>query len=121
MNARRPVFLNLLLIHHPLPALVSILHRVSGVLLYLCLPALLLFLEALLAGPEALAALRGRSVLFSALLAFACAYLYHCLAGVRFLLLDLQWGIGLRAARASAVAVLTLAALGAATWGLWVW
>lgn len=120
MTAPRPVFLNLFLIRQPLPAVVSILHRVSGVLLYLGLPAVLLFLQALLTGPEALAALLARGMIVTALLIFAFAYLYHCLAGIRFLLLDVHCGVGLRAARASAAAVVA-AALGAAVLGIWLW
>ena len=50
----RPVYLNLLEIRQPLPAIVSILHRVSGALLFLVgIPVLLWGVHASLASPEA--------------------------------------------------------------------
>ena len=53
---RRPVYLDLLAIRLPLPALVSILHRASGALLFLVgIPAALWGLQASLASPAAYA------------------------------------------------------------------
>ncbi|HLF66576.1 MAG TPA: succinate dehydrogenase, cytochrome b556 subunit, partial [Gammaproteobacteria bacterium] len=41
LNTNRPINLNLFTIRFPLPAIVSILHRVSGVFLFLLLPILM--------------------------------------------------------------------------------
>ena len=108
----RPVYLNLPRIRLPLPGIVSILHRVSGAVLFLfAIPALLGGVGASLASPESYAALKG---LFAhplaklALLGFAWAYLHHFCAGIRYLLLDLHKGIELAPARQSSVIVLVV-------------
>ena len=49
----RPVYLNLLAIRQPIPAIVSILHRISGALLFLVgIPVLLWGVQRSLASPE---------------------------------------------------------------------
>ena len=45
MDKKRPIYLALHLIRLPLPGLVSILHRISGMLLFMALPLLLLMLQ----------------------------------------------------------------------------
>lgn len=111
----RPVYLNLFAIRQPLPAIASILHRASGALLFLVgIPLLLWFVERSLASPEAFAAAMqplatpfGRLVL----LVLAWSYLFHLLAGLRHLALDVHVGIGLAPARSSAAIVLVLSLL----------
>jgi succinate dehydrogenase / fumarate reductase cytochrome b subunit len=49
----RPIYLNLFAIRQPIPAIVSILHRVSGALLFVVgLPLALWGLQVSLASPE---------------------------------------------------------------------
>ena len=56
----RPVYLNLFAIRLPLPAFVSILHRVSGALLFLIgIPFLLWVVQRALASPDAWAQMRA--------------------------------------------------------------
>ena len=107
----RPVYLDLPRIRLPLPGIVSILHRVSGALLFLVgIPLLLCGVSASLASPEAYAAMQGdasrirsRSSCCSASL---WAYLHHFCAGIRYLLLDMHRGIELAPARRSSAVVL---------------
>jgi succinate dehydrogenase / fumarate reductase cytochrome b subunit len=55
----RPVYLNLFAIRQPLPAIVSILHRISGALLFLIgIPLLLWVVQRALASPDAWAQMR---------------------------------------------------------------
>ena len=54
---RRPKNLNLFTIRLPINAVVSILHRVSGVGLFLCLPLILLALQSLVASESSYATL----------------------------------------------------------------
>ena len=111
----RPIYLNLFAIRQPLPAIVSILHRISGALLFAAgIPLLLWAVQRSLASPEAFTATMapfttpiGKLVL----LVLAWCYLYHLLAGLRHLALDLHVGIRLAPARASAAVVLVLSAL----------
>ena len=124
MPDARPKFLNLFQIRQPAPAIVSILHRVSGALLFLFLWIFLIGLERSLAAPESFAELHAvmdRPLVKLTLLALLWAYLHHTLAGVRHLGLDLRLGIQLPAARMTAYAVLILgfgltAVIGALLW-----
>jgi len=107
----RPTYLNLFTIRQPVTAVLSILHRLSGVLLFLTIPALIYWLALSLRSAsgyaEAMALLRHPWVETTAIL-LAWALTHHLLAGIRFLLLDLDIGLSLRAARASAWLVLGL-------------
>ncbi len=120
---RQPRFLNPFAMRLPVGAVVSILHRISGVLLFLLLPvAAWLFAESL-AGAEGyvrvqerLASVPGRLALIFVLWAF----LHHFLAGMRFLLLDAGRGNRLAAARRMGWMAL-LAAPVATVALLWAW
>jgi len=120
----RPKYLNLFEIKLPLPGFVSILHRISGAGLFLCLPLLICLLQLSLASPESFAALKalvGNPLVKLVLFGLMWAYLHHFCMGIRILLLDVHVGVEKSQARASAVAVmvvsLTLTALlGVALW-----
>lgn len=105
----RPKHLDLFVIRLPLPGFVSILHRVSGAGLFLCLPLLLWLFDASLGTPEQFESFRAVSsnvLVKLILLGLLWAYLHHFCAGIRFLLLDMHKGIELPAARKTAGAVL---------------
>ena len=55
------------------------------------------------------------------LLVFVWAYCHHFCAGIRYLLLDLNKGIELRPARASAIAVFVVSLLATAFIGTRIW
>jgi succinate dehydrogenase / fumarate reductase, cytochrome b subunit len=111
----RPVYLNLFAIRQPLPAISSILHRISGALLFLVgIPLLLWFVQRSLASPESFAsAMRPLTTPLGklVLLVMAWCYLYHLFAGLRHLALDLHIGIKLAPARSSAALVIALSVL----------
>jgi succinate dehydrogenase / fumarate reductase cytochrome b subunit len=117
-NKKRPVHLDLLHIRLPVGGVVSILHRVTGVALVLALPvAIFLFRQSLLS-PEGYAwvtallqSLPMHIVLFLVTLAVA----HHFFAGIRHLLLDLDFGISRTGSRHGAWLVLAAVALIAAT------
>ncbi len=115
VNPKRPVYLNLLAIRQPLPAIVSILHRVSGALLFLIgIPLLLCGVQASLASAESYAAWKAAFANPFAklvLLALAWAYVFHLLAGIRHLVLDVHIGLDLPVARQSSAVVLVVALL----------
>lgn len=108
----RPVYLNLFAIRQPLPAISSILHRISGALLFLIgIPVLLWFVQRSLASQEGFAAAMGpltTPIGKLVMLGLAWSYLYHLLAGVRHLALDLHMGLRLASARSSAALVIVL-------------
>ena len=111
----RPTYLNLFAIRQPLPAIVSILHRVSGTLLFLAgIPLVLWFAQKSLASPEGFAAAMGPLTTplgKLVLLALAWSYIHHVLAGLRHLALDFHIGIDLAPARSSSALVLVLSVL----------
>jgi succinate dehydrogenase / fumarate reductase, cytochrome b subunit len=124
MSKGRPTYLNLLQIRQPVPAVVSILHRASGAVLFLFLWLFLAALERSLVTPQSFEDLRVTlsHPLFKILvLGFIWAYVHHLLAGIRHLGIDLQWGTDLPAARASSWVVLVGALLITAVVGVAIW
>jgi succinate dehydrogenase / fumarate reductase, cytochrome b subunit len=108
----RPVFLNLLQIRLPIPGVVSIAHRISGVLLFLAIPLFLLLFQRSLQGEtgfaDALAWLRHPLVMLITVVVL-WSLIHHWLAGIRYLLIDLDVGVDRLPARRSAWAVIVLA------------
>jgi succinate dehydrogenase / fumarate reductase cytochrome b subunit len=111
VKKKRPLWYNLNLLDLPLPGLVSILHRISGALLFLLIFFLLYLLDASLASQERFDAARSvvshplaKLVLFGLLWAF----LHHLCAGIRYLFLDLHKGLDRETAKKTSVAVLVV-------------
>jgi succinate dehydrogenase / fumarate reductase, cytochrome b subunit len=110
----RPVYLDLLRIHLPLPGWVSILHRVSGALLFAALPLGVWALSVSLAGEagfQRMAGLAAHPLAKLCVLVLLWAFAHHFFAGLRHLALDLHWGVDLRRARLSSLAVLLVSTL----------
>ena len=112
----RPVHLNLFLIRMPVPAVMSIAHRASGVLMVLLTPLLVYALQQSLSGPAGFAQVQqwfagGLGML--GLFVLLWALLHHLFAGIRYLLLDVHIGVDKAAERASAWAVMLGAPLAA--------
>ena len=105
----RPKHLNLLVIRLPVAGIVSIMHRVSGAVLFLMLPLLLWLFQSSLQSSESFArfhAVVSNPLMKLFLLALLWGYLHHLLAGIRHLFLDLHIGAELETARASSIVVL---------------
>jgi len=114
MNKQRPKHLALHLIKLPLPGLISILHRISGLLLFFALPLLLLMLQYSLRSIETytqLLAVLAHPLAKLMLLGLLWAFLHHFCAGLRYLAIDLDYGVKLPQARASSKAVLAVSLL----------
>ncbi len=121
---QRPLWYNLSLLNLPLPGLVSILHRVSGALLFLGLVWFLFLLDMSLASESGFARFRvyvAHPLVKLSLLAFLWAYLHHFCAGIRYLFLDIDKGVSLPAARASSYAVLAVSLALTALLGMRLW
>ena len=124
MNKKRPVNLDLRTLTFPPMAIVSILHRISGMVMFLLLPIMIYVLEQSLRNAGTYANLQvclARPVSKLMLWAFATALVYHLLAGIRHLLMDIGYGEHLEAGRRSAVAVIILAAVSTILLGIWIW
>lgn len=106
--SRRPVHLNLFKIRLPIGGIMSIIHRATGIFMFLVLPYLIHLLALSLSGPEgyaqAAASVHG---LFGTLLVFLLMWslAHHLLAGIRYLLIDVDLGVDKARARQTALAV----------------
>lgn len=104
IKKKRPKNLDLMTIRLPLPGILSILHRVSGAVIFLLLPVLLWLWQSSLESPESYDAFKVLAAHPLARIVFAgliWLYLHHFCAGIRYLLLDLHIGVELPAARLS--------------------
>lgn len=126
IKRNRPKNLNLLTIRLPINALVSILHRATGCVLFLILPVLLVTLQLSLSSADHYQT--AVSILHSPfsklmLLGLAWAFFHHFFAGVRHLAMDVHWMTTLMKARLTSKLVLALGVLAtlALAAKLWVW
>jgi len=104
-NKKRPVNLDLRTIRLPVGGVVSILHRITGVILVFSIPVMLYALQESLASANAFTRFIDGFKAWPARLGFFVFVLilaHHFLAGLRHLLLDLDIGISRRAARRGA-------------------
>lgn len=102
----------------PLPGWVSILHRISGLLLFLAVVWLLFMLDRSLASEAGFEATRRYLGLWPvqlSLLALVWAYCHHFCAGIRFLFLDLDRGVDKATARLTSIATFAVS-LGLTAW-----
>ena len=121
MRAQRPVYLNLLKIRQPLPAVVSILHRISGFLLFLLLPFALFAFQNSLSSEQAFLDLAGNAWLRAGMFVMLGMYVYHFFAGLRFLVFDLHRPALYPHIRSSAHAVLLLTLIALLLLKGWLW
>ena len=125
LQNKRPKYLNLLKIRQPLPAVISILHRLTGVLLFFPgIPLLLCTLQLMLGsqdGYEKLQTFLLNPVVKIGLLLLLWLLFHHLCAGIRYLTLDLHYGITLSQARASSKLVLVTGIILTILFGLVIW
>ncbi len=112
-NKKRPKYLNLTAllfeIRLPLPGWVSILHRVSGALLFVAMVWLLFMLDRSLASEGDFAFVKhylGLPLVKLSLIVLIWAYCHHFCAGIRYLFLDLHKGVDKASARATSIVVI---------------
>ena len=124
MKPNRPVNLDLGTIALPLPAKASILHRVSGVALVVAVAVLLYLFDLSLSGEAGFARAAGLLATTPAKLviwAVLAALIYHCVAGVKHLLMDLGIGESLQGGIMAARITFAVAAVLIVLAGVWVW
>ena len=114
LHHNRPVYLNLVQIRLPVAGVMSIIHRITGVVMVLAIPFLAWALQRSLSGDAGFAEVAhlfggwfGKAALF----AMCWALLHHLLAGVRYLLIDVDIGVEKPVFRYTAWAVLVAAPL----------
>lgn len=95
----------------PAAAIVSILHRISGFLLFLSLPFLLYLFERSLVSEVSFGYFKGivsNGFVKLVILVLSWAYLHHFCAGIRHLFMDNHFSLDKQGARNSAVTVLAI-------------
>lgn len=120
--SKRPVYLNLLKIRLPIGGVMSITHRVTGVILVLLLPVATYLLHLSLQSEigfektvRMAGSLTGRVIVVATVWMFA----QHFFTGVRHLLMDIHVGVGREAARRSAWVSLAASIVTLALVALW--
>ena len=95
----------------PLAGKVSILHRISGFMMFALLPVVLYLLELSLRSEISFAYFQGiasHPLCKLVILALVRGYMQHFCAGVRHLFMDLHFGLDKDSARKSAASVLVI-------------
>ena len=124
MAKPRPKYLNLFQIRLPIPGVVSILHRVSGGVLFLFIPFLLTLFELSLESAQTFNRFKAVLAHWSVkviVIGLVWAYFHHLSAGIRHLALDLHYGTELPAARASSNLVMVVSIAFTAVAGMLIW
>ena len=123
-KVERPVHLDLTRMTFPPMAIVSILHRISGVLLFLLLPFALYLLHHSLSSQDSFDQLQHQlhspmMKLLSWILISSVSF--HFFAGLRHMVMDCGIGESLKVARFTAFFVIFLAAIAIVLAGVWLW
>jgi succinate dehydrogenase / fumarate reductase cytochrome b subunit len=109
----------------PVPGLVSIFQRITGVAMFLFLiPAVLFVLQCTLgseAGFNRWKDIFSMPIVKLIVLGFVWSYMHHFFAGIRYLMLDLHVGVALEPARTSAKIVLVAGLIATAAFGARIW
>jgi succinate dehydrogenase / fumarate reductase cytochrome b subunit len=121
---KQVIYLNLFQFKFPATAIASILHRVSGVVLFLALPLVLWALSQSLQGEaqfEALKACLMHPVFKWVWAAFIVALFYHLIAGIRHIMMDMGFGDSKTSGRIGAYAAMLLTGLFTIGLGVSIW
>ena len=124
MNKNRPVNLDLSKFSFPLPALTSIVHRITGVALFVGVAVLMYALDLSLSGEEGFKAVQDafdHALVKLIIWGIVSALLYHLVAGVKHLVMDMGVGEtlegGVQGARITILVSVILIVLA----GVWIW
>ncbi len=124
VNTTRPVHLNLFRMKFPPMAILSILHRVSGVVLFLLLPLALYLLHHSLQSQSSFSQLHAfvaKPIIRLLLWALVSAAGLHLFAGIRHMIMDCGFGEKLETGRITSYVVLILAVIVIVAVGVWLW
>ena len=122
----RPKYLNLFALAPKMSvtAKVSILHRASGMILFLSIPVILYILHKSLTEVSFYAAFYGvvsNPIMKLIYLLLIWAFIYHASAGIRFLFLDINKGVRVRCAKTTARSVLVISTILTIALGVLIW
>jgi len=124
VKSQRPVNLDLRTIKLPITGVTSFLHRVSGIILFLGLGIMLYALGKSLGSEEGY--VEVKACLTSPLAKFVAwgllsALLYHLVAGVRHLIMDMGIGETLEGGRLGSKLIVAVSVVLIVLAGVWIW
>jgi len=125
VSKNRPVNLDLRTIKQPLPAIVSISHRITGVMLFIGLIFMFILFDMSLSGAEGFAS--AETIMQENFLAKFIAWgllvslSFHLFAGLKHLVQDFGYGEELSSANVAAKVVIVATVVTALLAGYWVW
>lgn len=108
----------------PVTAISSILHRISGVILLIAIPLVVVGMNYSLAGPtgyENTVAVLTKSWVSIFFWLFLSAITYHVYAGIRHMIMDMGFGESMTVAKITSLIVIVLGVLSAILWGCYLW
>ncbi len=120
----RPINLDFTTLRLPLPAITSILHRISGVFIFAGIAVLLWLLAESLASEQGFINVQQwLDTFWVKLLVWSvlAGLLYHLIAGIRHLLMDMDIGETLEGGRMGAKLVVIFSVLAIVLAGVWLW
>ncbi|EMV9186075.1 succinate dehydrogenase, cytochrome b556 subunit [Escherichia coli] len=124
MNSKRPVNLDLRTIQLPITAYTSILHRISGVILFVGIAVLLFALDRSLASEDSFEQVKAcltHPLVKLVIWGLLSALLYHLVAGIRHLIMDAGIGETLEGGKRGSKIVIAVAVVLIVLAGVWVW
>lgn len=124
MKQQRPVNLDLTKYRFPRMAIVSILHRISGVVIFVFLPVMLYILHQSLISQATFDRVHAELLkpLLKIILWLALsAVIFHLIAGIRHLIMDCGYFESLKGGKTSATLVMILSAISIILIGVWLW
>lgn len=124
MKTERPVNLDLFKFKFPVMAIVSVLHRISGVVIFLFIPFMLYILHQSLISQSSFEAIQSclqHPVAKTFVWMMLAAVIFHLFAGIRHLMMDLGFAEGRQAGRFTAWLVISIAAIAVILMGVWLW
>ena len=124
VNSKRPVNLDLRTIQLPITAYTSILHRISGVILFVGIAVLLFALDRSLASEDSFEQVKAcltHPLVKLVIWGLLSALLYHLVAGIRHLVMDAGIGETLEGGKRGSKIVIAVAVVLIVLAGVWVW
>lgn len=124
MINQRPKNLNLFTIRFPIPAIASILHRISGFILFLFIPVMLWGLKLSLTSEQDFDDIHQALTLPISKFIIWCvlsAFIFHFFAGIRHLLMDIHIGEELKSGRTGAILTIIISVVFILLTGIWLW
>ncbi|MCF5469288.1 succinate dehydrogenase, cytochrome b556 subunit [Pseudomonas syringae] len=124
MNSQRPVNLDLRTIKLPVTAYTSILHRISGVILFVGIAIMLYAMDKSLASEEGFGEVKAclTSPLAKLIVwGLLSALLYHLVAGIRHLIMDTGVGETLEGGKLGSKIVIAVSVVLILLAGVWIW